>query len=86
MIKSTKYVKRAKESHELLINILKEFELAYNLSWSKIGINHFKEPVFEKLVEIVEKVLHLQLIDPEKEAEKRGEKVELMINDRRLSD
>jgi hypothetical protein len=86
MIKSTRYVKRAEKTHELLINMLKEFELAYNLSWSKTGINYFKEPVFKKLVEIVEKVLHLQLIDPEKEAEKRGEKVELMINDRRLSD
>jgi|LakMenE01Jun11ns_1017448.scaffolds.fasta_scaffold9607922_2 hypothetical protein len=73
MIKSTYKTKIIKKEAELLIEKLKEFELAYFLGWRKLNVSHYRDPVLEELVSLINKISGkelLQIKTEQPEAEK----------------
>jgi|688.fasta_scaffold512659_3 hypothetical protein len=67
MIKSTRCLKISQKHTKLLINLLRQFEIAYKLSPPKQKVGCFKELVFTELIRLT---LDLDLPDLKKEAKK----------------
>lgn len=79
MIKSTYKPKIVKKEVRLLMEKLKEFELAYYLGWSKLNLKMYRDPILEELVNMINRISKPEMLNQKTVLEKPKTKIKKLF-------